>query len=75
LLHAYLFIFIGSDSVSKNHVHALFGVEKINMSQVVGILVISLLREKTNISVWLDHIVGCWRKQGICHVPGSGNPD
>ena len=38
--------------------HALFGVEKTNMSQVVGILLISLLREKTNISVWLDHIVG-----------------
>jgi len=41
-----------------NLVHALFGVEKTNMSQVVGILLISLLREKTNISVWLDHIVG-----------------
>jgi len=57
-MHIYLFSLAKPLKFCLNLVHALFGVEKTNMSQVVGILLISLLREKTNISVWLDHIVG-----------------
>jgi len=36
------------------------------MCQVFWILVISLLREKTNISVWLDHIVAKKQRHLSC---------